>query len=85
MTYKTLDKANRLTLRIKLAKERIDHFKKIRDSESYRKEDNFSIHYCVNGVNYSIRETDDIFDIISALIRYEADVRDKCQKEFEEL
>lgn len=86
MTYKTLDKANRLSLRIKLAETRIEHFTKIKNSESYAKTDNFNIHYCVDGVNYAIRGTeDDIFDIITVLIRYEAGVRDKCKKEFEEL
>ena len=85
MTKDQLNKGNLIALNIKTAEDRLTAFKELYNSGKCEKEENFSIHYKNGYIHCVIQETDDIYDILKTLIRYESDKIERLEKEFKEL
>lgn len=85
MTREQLNKGNNIALNIKTSEERLNAFKDLYNSEKCEDREHFNIHYMSGNIHCVIQETDDIYDILNALIKYESDKIERLKKELEEL
>lgn len=85
MTKEQLNKGNKISLNIKTSEERLNAFKDLYNSGECEDSEHFNIHYMAGNTHCLIQETDDIYDILKALIEYESDKIERLKKEFEEL
>lgn len=85
MTKEQLNRGNRISLNIQTSEKRLNAFKDLYNSGKCEDSNRFSINYMSENIHCVIQGTDDIYDILKVLIKYESDKIERLKKEFEEL
>ena len=87
MTKKQLDKGNEIHLKINQSKQRVKAFRNLFTRDPSKDHDIFKMYFLdPDGRQCVINSSDwDYEDILKALIKYEDEIIEKLEKEFEEL